>query len=41
MDWGGTSDKRPYWEQQDQRTWLEVGCRLTSVRVVNDVRFSV
>jgi hypothetical protein len=47
MDWGmgtqgATSEQRAYWEKDgDSRTWLEVGCRLTSVRVVNDVRFSV
>ncbi len=48
VDWaGGAGGRQPpqHWqgregvEEEGEEAWLEVGCRLTSIRLVNDVRF--
>ena len=39
VDWGLEGKAEGY--GQDRNAWLEVGCRLTSVRSVDNVRFSV
>lgn len=40
VEWGnGQGGQQHAYEQQQGEAWLEVGCRLTSMRLVNDVRF--
>lgn len=43
VDWGGSEGSGQQHQQPQYggaaEAWLEVGCRLTSMRLVNDVRF--